>query len=196
MRPRPIPPLLSNIVHSAILACNNIEFHAGDTCPHCGSRLSGYDHRKKRFAILIENEKETTVQVILRRSFCRSCNRIIDPPEPFYPDTRAGAPVVDLCRSLSSVMPYGRASAYLARLGVRVDRWSVRNYALAPIRQVPIIDLFGMKMPVSIISLSTLAGTLHGANPLGMDDVLASCLYPGQTPETPKIPETRRDDIS
>lgn len=179
MRLRQVPPILINIIHTALSACDGVRFHHGDSCPQCGGPLSKYDERKKRFAVLIEEDDEILVQVIIIRSYCRACDRIINPPGPFYPDTRIGAPVVDLCRSLSSVMPCTRASTYLGQMGVVVDRWSVRHYARASLPECPTMDLFGMKIPVSIISLSTLAGSLQGTDRPDMDTILAVCNYPG-----------------
>ncbi|MDD5142717.1 hypothetical protein [Methanoregula sp.] len=186
MRPRRFPPLLVNIIHTALVACDGIRFHAGNTCPRCGSRLSGYDERRKRFALLVDDEEKTDVRVILRRSYCKNCDTIINPPEPFYPGTRIGAPVVDLCRTLSSEMPYSRVSTYLERMGVAVDRWSVRHYARAPLREIPFMDIFGMKIPVSIVSLSTLAGSLQGPEQADMDTLLMICNYPGESSSVPK----------
>lgn len=181
MRLRQVPPILVNIIHTALIACDGVRFQTGDTCPQCGAPLSKYDERKKRFAVLVEDEKEIVVHVVIIRSYCRACDRIIDPPGPFYPGTRVGAPVVDLCRSLSLVMPFTRTSSYLKQMGVVVDRWSVRHYAQSSLPQCPSMDLFGMKIPVSIISLSTLAGTLHDTDRPDMDTILVVCNYPGRS---------------
>jgi len=175
MRLRQVPPMLVNIIHTALVACEGVRFHAGTVCPICGGRLSGYDERKKRFAVLVEEDKTVVVQVIIRRSFCRTCEHIIDPAEPFYPGTRIGSPVVDLCRTLSSSMPCSRVSTYLERMGVIVDRWSVRNYAALPLPAIPSVDVFGMKIPVSIISISTFAGTSAEPARLDMDEILMVC---------------------
>jgi hypothetical protein len=43
------------------------------------------------------------------------------------------------------------------------------------------MDLFGMKIPVSIISLSTLAGTLNDTDRPDMDTILVVCNYPGRS---------------
>lgn len=180
MRLRQIPPILINIIHTALNVCDGVSFSAGETCPHCGGRLSGYDERKKRFAVLHENEKTIVIYVIIRRSWCRKCERIINPPEPFYPGTRIGAPVVDLCRTFSRVMPFNRTSRYLDHMGVMVDRWSVRHYAHLPLRELRTIDVFDMKLPVSIIYLSTLAGSLPATGSLDQETILETCNYPSE----------------
>jgi hypothetical protein len=178
MRSHPIPPILINIVNTALDACDGVKFHPGSTCSRCGGTLSGYDEREKRFAVLVEDDKTRTVTVIIQRSYCRTCKTITSPPEPFYPGTRVGSPVVDLCRYLSKVMPYSRASTYVGRLGVHLDRWSARNYALMRLPEVPSVDIFGMPIPVSIIDLSTIAGSRQDTGSLTMEDVLMACHYP------------------
>jgi len=197
MRPRRFPPLLVNIIHTALVACDGIRFHAGNTCPRCGSRLSGYDKRGKRFALLVDDGEKTEVRIILRRSYCKNCDTIINPPEPFYPGTRIGAPVVDLCRMLSSEMPYSRVSTYLERMGVVVDRWSVRHYAGLALPVIPSVDVFGMKIPVSIISLSTFAATSAEPARLDMDEVLMICnIGRGSPPLASPARDGEREDPS
>lgn len=181
MRLRQVPPMVTNIIHTALIACQGARFSAGDTCPYCGGRLSGYDERKKRFAVLCENERTIVIDVIIRRSWCKTCERIINPPEPFYPGTRIGAPVVDLCRAFSSIMPFNRTSAYLERMGVMVDRWSVRHYAYLPLGEQRTIDVFDMKLPVSIIYLSSLAGSLTDTDPLDQETILEVCNVPSES---------------
>ena len=172
--------MLSGIVFTAIQVCNGTEYFVQGPCPSCGGILSGYDTRRKRFAILRDNSIDTKVEVILHRMYCRSCGRIIVPEEPFYPGTRAGSPVVDLCRSLAMIMPYSRAATRLGQMGIEIDRGSVRSYCRTPFTSLPVIDAFGMKVPVSIISLSSLAGTLGDTEHARGEDVLAACSYPSR----------------
>lgn len=187
MKFRQVPPMVLNIIHTALTACDGVRFSAGDICPYCGAPLSGYDERKKRFAVLHKNESTAIVWIIIRRSWCRRCERIINPPEPFYPGTRIGAPVVDLCCAFSSIMPFNRTSQYLDRMGVVVDRWSVRHYAHIPREDLRTIDVFGMKLPVSIIYLSTLAGSLQEAESLDRETILEVCNYPSALQQPPDL---------
>jgi len=182
VRSRKFPPILINIIHTALHTCEGVRFYASDTCGICGGTLSGYDERKKRFALLIEDDKPCPVQVIIQRSACRSCGKIVVPEEPFYPGTRIGSPVVDLCRSLSLDMPCSRVSANLQRMGVLVDRWTVRHYTSMPLPVIPVMELFGMQIPLSIISLSTLDGTVRDLEYLDMEEVLTACNYPSKIP--------------
>jgi hypothetical protein len=175
---RKIPPLLTGFIHTALRVCDGVRFHNGSTCRFCGGSLSGYDERKKRFAILIEDNNPSPVQVIIKRSYCRKCGNTPTPVEPFYPGTRIGSPIVDLCRSLSEIMPHSRASRYMRKMGVSVDRWSVRNYALMPLPEVPSVEVCGMQIPVSIVALSSLAATPPLSGTYDMDDILLACKYP------------------
>jgi len=187
MRAHSIHPILTGIVQTALKACEGIRFHPGMICSTCGSPLSGYDERKKRFAVLLENDNPYPVYVIIQRSYCRECRKIFSPLEPFYVGTRVGSPVVDLCRSLSTVMPYSRVSMYANRMGVQVDRWSVRHYAQIQFREVPAEELFGIQIPVSIIALSLIGGSVQEPGHPDMDDILAACRYPS-LPDNTLIP--------
>ncbi|MDD1687554.1 hypothetical protein [Methanoregula sp.] len=188
MRARKIPLLLTGIIHTALQSCEGVRFQADDTCPCCGGAMSGYDERKKRFAVLIEEGQTIPVHVIIRRSYCRTCKIFSRPPEPFYCGTRVGSPVVDLCRSFSRTMPYSRAATYLQRMGVMVDRWSVRQYAMISLPDKPTMEVFGMQIPLSIITLSTLAGSARETVTLGMDDVLDACSYPSAVQDSTTYP--------
>ncbi|MDP3564762.1 MAG: hypothetical protein Q8R70_09765 [Methanoregula sp.] len=178
MRIRKIHPIINGIIHTALRTCEGVRFHPGPVCSSCGSHLSGYDERKKRFAILLEDEISRPLYVIIQRSYCHNCGLIAVPEEPFYPGTRIGSPVVDLCRSLSATMPYSRVSTYLERMGVLVNRWSARYYSCTPLPEVPAVEIFGMQLPCSIITLSMLDGTLEVPGDPGMEEILAACNYP------------------
>lgn len=181
MRLRPLPPMLINIVQAAILVCDKMEYHVEGRCVSCCGILSGYDTRTKRFAILCNDEGDLTIEVNLHRSYCRDCGRIRVPDEPFYSGTRVGSPVVDLCRAFSTTMPYGQVARRLGQMGLIVDRWSVRSYCSLPFSPPPVVAAFGMNVPVSIISLSALAGTKADTDCQGGEYVLAACNYPSRT---------------
>lgn len=184
MRLRPVPPMLRGIVLAAIRACDGTGYFPGGSCRSCGGTLSGYDTRIKRFAILRDEDGDHPVEVHIHRAYCRSCGTITIPEDPFYPGTRAGSPVVDLCRAFADTMPYNQVATKLNQMGVVVDRWSVRSYCRIPHTQPSTIAAFGLKIPVSIISLSSLAGTLREAGYASGDDVLAACLYPSRVGTT------------
>ena len=58
MKPPRIPPLIIDIVQSGLLACEGMVFDCRDTCPACGGELSGYDTKKKQFAIIKETDEQ------------------------------------------------------------------------------------------------------------------------------------------
>jgi hypothetical protein len=185
MKRHPVPPMLTHLVHTALLACDRTEYHVQGPCRYCGGSLSGYDTRTKRFAILCDDNGEQYLHVIVHRAYCRDCGRIVTPEDPFYPGTRIGAPVVDLCRAFAGTIPYSRVSTRLDQMGVRVDRWSVRSYVQRPHTTPQTIAVFGMMIPVSIIALSALSGTVGEGNRPGSEDVLAACSLPGLKTPSP-----------
>ena len=172
--------MLTNIVQAALQVCDKTQYSVEGLCMSCGGTLSGYDTRTKRFAILCDDEGDRPVEIFLNRSYCRACGQIRVPEEPFYPGTRVGSPIVDLCRAFSTTMPCGQAATRLGQMGVKVDRWSVRTYCRIPFAPPPTVAAFGMNIPVSIISLSALAGTPYDTGRTRGDDVLAACYYPSR----------------
>lgn len=185
MRFRPIPPMLIEVIQAAIQVCDRTEYYPGGICRSCGGRLSGYDSRTKRFAIISNDGEDQPVEVIIHRAYCRECGRILLPEEPFYAGTRIGSPVVDLCHSLSASLSSGHVAGLLDRMGVKVDRWSVRSYCNLPILPPPTVDAFGMLLPVSIIALSSLAGGRDSRQQVNGDDVLAACNFPSRCRRNP-----------
>lgn len=180
MKIRSLPPMLTEIVHTALLACDKTKYSVYGACPACGGTLSGYDSRKRRFAVLREEGEEIPVEVILQRSYCSSCGKIVVPEGPFYPKTRIGSPVVDLTRVFAGMMPPGRVAARLGQMGIMVDRGSVREYISGDFPAVPSIAGFGMAIPVTIISLSGLAGSVQENRAVTGEDILAACNFPAR----------------
>jgi len=74
-------------------------------------------------------------------------------------------------------------------MGVLVDRWSIRHYAMTPLPEVPSVEVFGMQIPVSIISISSLAGFARAPGSIDMEDILMACNYPSIT----RLPPERLD---
>ena len=148
------------------------------TCPACGGPVSGYDTKKKIFALVRDGEEEHTLKVTVKRFHCRACDRIFNADEPFYPGTRTGSPVIDLCLTLAASMPANRTAAYLDAMGVLVDRTSCRLYIRDQARQIPANNLFGIMVPFSVISLSSLAGKKSKRAPVSGAEILAACGFP------------------
>ncbi|RPI37296.1 MAG: hypothetical protein EHM53_10965 [Methanoregulaceae archaeon] len=178
MKKRRIPPLFSDLVQTTLTLCDGVLFEEYGACPHCGGELSGYDVKKKQFAIVMEGEKKRIVCVLVKRFICHQCRQVSLASQPYYPDTRIGSPVVDLCVTLSETMPYSRVSSCLAEMGVTVDRWSVRNYVQKNRRTIPAADMFGFRVPLSIVSLSSLAMGMSGGGKVDGPALLIACGNP------------------
>ncbi len=190
MRLHALPPGLTSIVRKALRVCDRTEYFVHGRCRACRGPLSGYDKRLRRFAILCNDDGDYRIDVILNRSYCRECGRIWMPGEPFYPGTRMGSPVVDLCRALSRTMSCGKVATTLGQMGIRVDRWTTRSYCTPPFLPPPTIPAFSMNIPISVVSLSTLAESKDYSGHIRGDDILAACFYPTVQgiPATPRKP--------
>ncbi|MDD1701337.1 MAG: hypothetical protein LUQ04_11190 [Methanoregula sp.] len=173
-----IPPLLKDIVQSGLVACDGMVFDSRNACPLCGGKLSGYDAKKKQFAIIQETDELHPVHVFVKRFTCRECHTICFADEPFYPDTRIGSPLVDLCRTLGATMPFNRAAANLLYLGIVIDRGTVRNYMNRSFPDIPTTDLFGMHLPLSVLSLADLATRFGEGSRIPGTEALAACGFP------------------
>jgi len=174
-----IPPMLFTIVQAALVAVDGVTFAERPGCPSCGGPVSGYDIKKRVFAIIRENDRERTLHVTVKRFLCTRCGSIVNADEPFYPGTRMGSPVVDLCLTLATMMPANRTAAWLDAMDVIMDRTSCRNYVNRFPGPVPATALFGTSLPRSVIALSTLAagaGSERGA--VSGAEVLAACGFP------------------
>jgi hypothetical protein len=182
-----IPPLLIDIIQSGLAACDGIVFDSRDSCPLCKGTLSGYDTKKKQFAVMNEPGELHRVHVYVKRFTCRKCHTICFADEPFYPNTRTGSPLVDLCLTLAAGMPFYRAMVFMNQLGIEIDRGTIRNYAKRPFPDIPTTNLFGIVLPFSIISLAELAvrtgegGRIEGA------EVLAACGFPSAYRAAPDL---------
>jgi len=172
-----INPIFSELIPTALYACNDILFDRCSSCPRCGGSLAGYDVKTKHFADIIEGHLTKTVIVRIKRFRCSECGMIVYADQPFYPNTRTGSPVVDLCVVLSTKMPYARAATCLREFGLNVDRWSVRNYAIKNPRHIQSTELYGILLPKSIISLAALTSNSIGTS-VRASDVLSACGYP------------------
>ncbi|MDP2798029.1 MAG: hypothetical protein Q8N94_11065 [Methanoregula sp.] len=178
MRKPRFPPMVIDIIQTALLICDGMEFSHRTTCPSCGGAVRGYDTRKKQFAVIIENDKKRIIHIRVKRFSCKSCKRLCYADEPFYPDTRIGSPVIDLCKTFAATMPFCRTATHLSLMGIAIDRGSVRNYANRASGTIPTADMFGMRLPLSILSLSSLAAcTGEGGGIMGAE-VLAACGFP------------------
>jgi hypothetical protein len=180
--------MLVDLVQTALTACDGTYFDNRNACPSCGGSLSGYDKKKKQFAVLMEGQRRRPVHVVVKRFFCQVCKKVCFSQEPFYPKTRIGSPVVDLCVTLCRTMPFTRTAAYLEEMGIVVDRMTVRNFSRLAVPEIPTADVFGIHLPMSIISLSTLAANLREGGCIEGAEALAACGFPSAHRAAPHRP--------
>jgi hypothetical protein len=185
MKKRRIPPMLSALVQTTLTSCDGALFDECGVCPHCGGELTGYDVKKKQFAIVVEEDQKRVIHVRVKRFLCQQCGQVSLADQPFYPDIRIGSPVVDLCVTMSETMPYSRVSSCLAEMGIIVDRWSVRNYARKNHRTIPAADMFGVRVPLSIVSLSSFAMGMPEGGQIDGQKLLAACDNPSRDKTLP-----------
>jgi hypothetical protein len=200
MKPPRIPPMAAAIIQNAFSALDGIVFTELAACPHCGGTVTGHDLKEKQFAVIVEEGAERTIHVKVKRFRCRECGRLCYADEPFYPDTRIGSPVIDLCVTLSATMPAGRAARVLKAMGVIVDRTSCLLYVKKHSGEIPTADFFGMRLPFSVLSLGNLAAAVPEGARIAGADVLAACGYPsGRRPPVtahepgPQVPHEGSD---
>lgn len=178
MRTLLIPPMITLLVQGALTALDGAIFDSLDACPSCGGPVSGYDTKQRQFARVTDEKGIRTSMVTVKRFRCRSCGRIVNADEPFYPNTRIGSPVIDLCIAFSRSFGYGRAARTLAAMGVAVDRMQCRHYAAIPVRPFPIMPMYGFPFPQSVLSLSLLTTEItEGGRVIGAE-ALAACGFP------------------
>ncbi|MDD1676533.1 MAG: DUF6431 domain-containing protein [Methanomicrobiales archaeon] len=151
-----IPPMLSALITTALSGVDGMVFAKHGPCPHCGGTLTGYDEKRRRFAVLLEGENQREISVRVRRFRCGKCGRISTAQAPFYPDTRYGSAVVDLCVVMSRTFPRSRVATVLRSMGVIVNRGTVRNYAARDFGTIPFTEIFRIPIPMSVIHLSAL----------------------------------------
>jgi hypothetical protein len=75
-------------------------------------------------------------------------------------------------------MPFARAATCLRQMGLNVDRWSVRNYAMKNIREIPTTEQYGIVLPESILSLVALTSDTLNGDSIGAMEILIACGFP------------------
>ena len=189
--------MVTTIVQNALTLFDGAVFdtRVKVTCPACGGVLSGYDSRKRKFACVHDEKGDHVITVTVKRFFCKSCGTLCNADGPFYPHTRIGSPVIDLCVTFSRASGYGRAARNLAAMGICMDRMECRHYAMTPVRPVLYIQIFGFPMPHTITSLSSLAARFSEGSSIPGAEMLAACGFPSAyraLPDTPPL-EKRED---
>jgi hypothetical protein len=186
VKPRRIPPLVADIVKAAISAVDGVTFTGHSVCPSCGGPLIGYDTKRKQFAHLLTASGSKIVYVEVKRFCCRDCHEFCLADNPFYPDTRIGSVIIDLCIALSMTMPVNRVPAYIMTMGIDVDRSSCRlyvennssYYVRNNLYYIETDRLTHLHLPRSVLVLSRLAMFADEENHIEDSDILAACGFP------------------
>jgi len=185
-----IPPMLGDLIGTTLLAMDGVAFTDLPACPECGSPLRRHDRKEKRFARMIDGDRERDIHVLVDRFRCRSCGGFWCAREPFYVGVRFGIPVVDLAITLSGMHPYHRTEKILAALGLLVDRGTIRLYTQRAQREVPATGLLGLPLPITLLRLSNLVSRRPKGSPVAGAEVLAALGLPParRAPEHPAPP--------
>lgn len=192
--------MVADIVQTAISSLDDVPFTDLHHCPFCGGKVQGYDTRRKKYAVIRNGTSLRTITVRVKRFTCRECRRLINADEPFYPDTRIGSTIVDLFFTLSSTMPRSKAARMLDALGIVVDRTTWKNYTSHTVPDIPAADIFGMRLPLSMISLSTIAATAQDGIAVDSSQILEACNFPSSCrkmrEEIPEDPRPKRESAT
>lgn len=154
MRDVKIPPMLIQLIDSGISGIDGKIFENADNCPECAGKLITHDFRRKKFATRIYREQRNPVYVKVKRFRCRECGRLVYADEPFYPEIRTGAPVVDFCLANSERYSYAHISRILRHLHIYISPSSVRNCASADLNMPPAVEMHGIFFPASLLNLA------------------------------------------
>jgi len=127
------------------------------SCPSCNSKLTGFDTVQRRFATLIRDGETENIMVQVKRFQCLACKKVFPAIAPFYPETRYGKPVIDLVRALLETNSANRVTVILREMGVFIDRGTVISYKKRDFDKIGVMDLFGFKIPISVIELTTMS---------------------------------------
>lgn len=187
-----VPPMLADLVVAAISAFDGVEFLSLSRCPVCGGTVRAHDMKKRRFAVIRSKGRKKQVTIWVKRFRCSRCGALCTADAPFYPETRVGSPIVDLCLVLTADFPVNHASRILTEMGVVLDRGSVRNYAARRARPVPSTVLYGLRLPNSLLSLIPIAIDSYESGPVPGTEFLAACGFPS-TDRTPLHPPRRKE---
>jgi rubredoxin len=171
-----IPPIFCDLVQTTFSSCNGLVFDRSLNCPDCGGTVTGYDRKKRQFAVLTDGTNERIIDIYVKRFRCSACGSVFSARAPFYPKTRIASPIVDLCLTLGQTMHFSRVSDNLAYLGIIVDRWTIRNYVMKyGSLAIPTTELYGIKVPLSLVNLTVLFAGRNERETIDPQDVLTAC---------------------
>ncbi|MDD1730092.1 MAG: hypothetical protein LUQ50_13605 [Methanospirillum sp.] len=173
-----IPPIIADIVYLAVTGVAGVQFLEASFCPDCAGLLISHDLKQRRFSTVLTPTGPDQIYVQVKRFHCRECGRLCYADAPFYENSRFGSPVVDLCVALSKDFTYSQTATILKNIGIVIDRGTVRKTVLAHTHEIDLADLFGIRLPRSVLSLSTLMTDADPLRPISGRDVLQACGFP------------------
>lgn len=173
--------MVTDIIQTALLLLDRMEFSHIISCPFCARTVQGYDRKIKKFAVLREQTGKREITVRVKRFYCQNCGNLCYADEPFYPGSRIGSPIIDIFLSLSATMPASRAARIIDTLGIVVDRTTWRYYTGRPFPEIPVMEVFGMRLPLSVVRLSDLAVQSGESDRADPADVIAACGFPSRS---------------
>ena len=181
--------MVTDIIQTALSSMDGMEFSELISCTACGGPVQGHDRKKKKFAVLREQTGERIITVRVKRFYCRQCGNLCYADEPFYPGTRIGSPVIDIFSSLCAMLPPGRAARVIDTMGIVVNRTTWKHYIGRPFPEIPVMVVFGMRLPLSVVRLSDIAVQSGESGHADPADVIAACGYPSRSKVTiPALP--------
>lgn len=172
---------------------DGMDFSEIPSCPFCGGAVGGHDWKRKKFAVLREPSRDRIITIRVKRFYCRTCANLCYADEPFYPDTRIGSLIIDLFSSLCATMPANHAARVIDTIGIIINRTTWRSYTERSFPELPVVDVFGIRLPISVVRISALATQSGRSDPV---DVLAACGYPSRTRGTGIISRKNERDLT
>lgn len=173
-----IPSLISSVVLNALTGIEGMEFTLLQMCPYCYGQVKYHDVRKKRFATVILEGEKKIINVMVTRYYCRDCGKLCYALAPFYPGTKFGSPVIDLCLTLANSHPFNHSARILQEIGIVVDRGTIRNLSSRDLPRVSYAKIYGLPIPLSIFYLSDLSSRITQSRPVTQEDILSVCGFP------------------
>jgi len=175
-----IPSILSSVIITALTGIDMMEFTRIPHCHYCKGTVRFHDVRAKRFATVVEDGEKRIITVRVHRFYCRDCGKLCYAQAPFYPNTKFGAPVADLCLTLARDNPFNHTAKILQTIGVVVDRGTIRNFSGHELPQVSYAKIYGLPIPLSICYLSDLFSRKKWDFEVTEEDVLEVCGFPSR----------------
>ncbi|MDD1723916.1 MAG: hypothetical protein LUQ07_02165 [Methanospirillum sp.] len=176
MRHQPfISPIIADLVYQAVTGVSGLQFTEIVPCPVCSGMPVSHDMKRRRFSTVFGPGGEEHIYVYVKRFHCRECGQLCYAPAPFYSRSRFGTPIVDLCLTLTRNHTFSSAASLMNRMGIVIDRGTVRRTVQSYHHDVDSTDILGLQMPQSVLTLSTLVTTADPSVPLSGREVLIAC---------------------